>query len=99
MRTRPKSRSLIYETLDLALPALPTCQVPQKRPKSLLSKLWQFLIDALTPQYEPIIRLTTDRVGNTWWLIHDPISGKTKCMNSENEVLIWLDHDRFQRPH
>jgi hypothetical protein len=89
----------MYETLDLTPPAQTRGQMADNPPQSWLGKVWHFLVDALTPRYEPMIRLMTDRAGNTWWLVHDPISGKTRCMNSEHEVRIWLDRDRLHRPH
>lgn len=56
-----------------------------------LSQVWNWLNKALFEEPELQIREMSDRVGNTWWHIYDPRTGKTAWLDSENEVLIWIE--------
>jgi hypothetical protein len=40
---------------------------------------------------EPEVWQTTDRSGNLWWHVYDPLTGQTADLESEEAVQIWLD--------
>ena len=41
--------------------------------------------------HEPEIRRILDRSGQTWWYAHDPLTGQTTYLESEEDVQIWLE--------
>jgi hypothetical protein len=40
---------------------------------------------------EPQIKQKSDRFGNIYWRVYDPISDSHCSFNSEQEVRLWLD--------
>ncbi|GAB4366465.1 MAG: hypothetical protein Kow00121_03870 [Elainellaceae cyanobacterium] len=40
---------------------------------------------------EPLIQTQTDRKGNQYWQVFDPVTKDTFCFDSENDVRIWLE--------
>ncbi|QZZ20120.1 hypothetical protein J5X98_23035 [Leptothermofonsia sichuanensis E412] len=40
---------------------------------------------------EPQVRQILDQEGHTWWQAYDPLTGQTTYLDSEEEVLIWLE--------
>lgn len=40
---------------------------------------------------EPEIRRVADQSGRAWWYVHDPLTGQTSYLESEEEVQIWLE--------
>lgn len=58
---------------------------------SLLNRFLQHLATDLVQGQEPRIRQTTDRVGKTWWHGCDPVTGRSVCRESEEEMRIWLE--------
>jgi hypothetical protein len=45
---------------------------------------------------EPQIMQKSDRFGNKYWQVYDPISGSYCSLNSEQEVRLWLDNCYYQ---
>ena len=41
--------------------------------------------------YEPEIRQVADQGGRVWWYAHDPMTGQTTYLESEEDVQIWLE--------
>lgn len=44
-----------------------------------------------TASREPEIRQVLDRTGQTWWYAHDPLTGQSTYLESEEDVQIWLE--------
>ncbi|MBD1911778.1 MULTISPECIES: hypothetical protein [unclassified Leptolyngbya] len=40
--------------------------------------------------YEPRVYKRRDQYGNVWWDIHNPLTGKTTCVSSEEEAHLCL---------
>jgi hypothetical protein len=79
-----------------------TCQtsvrVAHRKPKSSpafwqqwFNQLFQWLTDSES------IKVTQkcDRAGNTYYQIHNRLSGQTQTFLSQEDVSIWLDRQRF----
>jgi hypothetical protein len=69
-------------------------------PRRLLSFWWQLghrIVDLFTPTREPIIKERIDRYGHTSWRIYDPLTNQTVTLDSQKEVLVWLDERYYSR--
>jgi len=67
-----------------------------------LRRIWQTFLDfGHSPSGEPQVRQKTDRVGNVYWRVYDPVSDHTIRFDDQQEVMIWLDerHYRKSRPN
>lgn len=54
--------------------------------------IWQWLLEASTYSSEPQVWQEYDHHSNTtWWCVYDPITARKRYMDSEQEVLAWLD--------
>lgn len=40
---------------------------------------------------EPEVKQISDQDGHTWWQAFDPLTGQTTYLDSEEDVLIWLE--------
>lgn len=63
--------------------------------RARLGELWQTLIAAKAREPEVQVRQTVARVGNTWWNAHNPTTGKSANLHSEQEVRIWLEQSYY----
>lgn len=60
-------------------------------------KIWKFLHQPLPlPKFrptrsEPQIQKTIDPTGQAWWYVFDPLTGQAAYLESEDEVLVWLE--------
>jgi hypothetical protein len=54
-----------------------------------LQNFWQYVI---TNQTEPQIEQKSDRDGNLYYRIYDPITRRYTFLASEREVRIWLEN-------
>lgn len=62
-----------------------------------VSQAAKAIAHALIGSSEPLIWQTTDRAGNTWWIIDDPLTGNRFHAVSEEEVRVWIErHYYFQ---
>ncbi|MBE9166701.1 hypothetical protein IQ238_03860 [Pleurocapsales cyanobacterium LEGE 06147] len=62
--------------------------------------LWQTFLDFwCSPSGEPRIWQRTDRFGNPYWRVYDPVSDRTIRFNDKQEVMIWLDERHYHRAH
>jgi hypothetical protein len=87
-----KTKWMIYKELELIPDSVPQPKLtyPDDNPP-WLRKIWQKFMDVVTPTYEPEVWQTTDRAGNIWWNVYNPITAQTLYMETEEEVMIWLD--------
>lgn len=57
---------------------------------SLLNKPLRFK-PYLSTYPEPEIRRTLDKMGQFWWHVYDPCTGRTAYLESEADVQVWLE--------
>lgn len=53
---------------------------------------------ALLGNSDPFIWQKTDRNGNTWWIINDPLTGTRFHAVSEEEVRAWIEQRYYAQP-
>jgi hypothetical protein len=58
---------------------------------AVLKSIFQLFIPFFTNGNEPRIWTTTDRDGNTTWHAYDPVSDRTRSLDSESEMRIWIE--------
>lgn len=75
-----------------APPVTPTNAPPAA---SWLGQLMQRYRNWCATRLEPKITTATDSSGQTWWQIYDPRTQKRKYMDSEAEVMRWLDEEAW----
>jgi len=44
---------------------------------------------------EPEIRRTLDKLGQAWWHVYDPCTGRTAYLESEADVQVWLEEGLY----
>lgn len=65
-------------------------------------KVWKFLNQPISlPKFlptrsEPQIEKTIDPAGRAWWYVFDPVTGQAAYLESEDEVLVWLEGRLYQ---
>lgn len=65
---------------------------------TLIKKLLQNAISALTTEPELTIWQKQDRYGHIHWHIYDPLTGKSVSFASELEMLRWIEHLYSRNP-
>ena len=68
------------------------------RLSTLLSKALSFLSRLLLSDREPHIWFKRDRSGQSWWCVHDPLSGATTRFTTVTEPRAWLEHRYYDAP-
>lgn len=63
-----------------------------------VSQAAKAIAQALFGSSEPLIWQTTDRAGNTWWIIDDPLTGNRFHALSEEEVRVWIERHYYAQP-
>ncbi|HEY9660049.1 MAG TPA: hypothetical protein V6C65_16450, partial [Allocoleopsis sp.] len=63
-----------------------------------LSQAARAIAHALIGNSDPLIWQRTDRNGNTWWIIDDPLTGTRFHALSEEEVRAWIDQRYYAQP-
>ena len=58
---------------------------------SLIPKIWGFWRDWWCSSNEPQISEITDSTGQTRWEIYEPVRDRTFQLESQQEVLAWLE--------
>jgi hypothetical protein len=48
--------------------------------------------------HEVQIWQVSDRAGNLYWRVYDPVTGASTSFNSASEVRIWLEQRYYQQP-
>jgi len=46
--------------------------------------------------YAPRVYPRRDQYGNVWWDIHNPLTGKTTCVSTEEEVRLCLENRTYR---
>ncbi|MBD0335642.1 MAG: hypothetical protein ICV62_09145 [Cyanobacteria bacterium Co-bin13] len=64
-------------------------------PLQRLRQSWSNLKTALANQSQLQVEQVQDEVGQPWWYVFDPRTGKTLYAESENEVVFWIEENRL----
>lgn len=75
---------------QLPLPLRRAANVPAWFWQSFLG-FWHNLPD------EPRVQQQTDRDGNLYWRVYDPVCDNTIHFDDEQRLLIWLDEQHYRR--
>lgn len=69
-----------------------------KKPKlfSLVNKVWQYIVTVLAQGQQPRIWQSCDRFGQIGWHGYDPVTERSVCRDSEDEIRVWLE-ERYYR--
>ena len=90
-----KTKSAIYEVFKLvANPAL-KLKIDRQNLTSWLAHFYS-LVKALSQEHEVKAWEKTDRRGNTYWNVYNPVTDKTVQFGSEAEVRIWLEQQYYR---
>lgn len=60
-----------------------------------LNQAARAIAHVLISSSDPFIWQKTDRNGNTWWIIEDPLTGSRFHAVSEEEVRAWIDQHYY----
>ncbi len=63
---------------------------------SLFNKIWQYILIAQAEAQQPKIWQRRDRLGQIWWYGYDPVTDRSICRDSEDEIRIWLEERYYQ---
>ncbi|MGJ3249178.1 MAG: hypothetical protein ACFE0I_24275 [Elainellaceae cyanobacterium] len=92
---------LDYQALELIPPDEEKSTRLWHRWLAALSSWWSYGINRLEAliilDAQPRIWQKTDRHGNTWWSIYDPMTRRFYQFSSEHDVRVWLDEHFIQR--
>lgn len=59
---------------------------------STLNKVWQHFVMSIDSSSELQVWQESDRHGRTFcWHAHDPVTGRSACFGSEEEMRIWIE--------
>lgn len=61
-----------------------------------LGHVWQSVLAIAAGNQEPRVKQHSDRHGNPFWNVYDPVSGQLARFNSEEEVRLWLEQRYYQ---
>jgi hypothetical protein len=64
---------------------------------SFFHQFWQHLVTSIVQGQEPRIWQHTDRTGQVWWHGYDPNTGRSICVDSEEEMRIWLEERYYPK--
>lgn len=93
-----RSRYIVRPTLDpqsesqLELQSAPPTHNP-----SVLKHLWRSISGLFSLSSEPQIEETVNEAGQLSWVIYDPADDVTLHMNSQQDVLRWLEERHHQQ--
>jgi hypothetical protein len=97
--TKRSMQKLSYERqiqhLEQCLELADTLTTDDKKP-SIWRTLWVFLNQPIFESKgwttaEPKVERVSDQGGHVWWYVYDPQTRQTVYLESENEVLVWLE--------
>lgn len=95
----PKLHELRQPFEGVGSPAKPLAEnVPSPAavaPRGWLGKLRQRVGQWLSTRSEPKITVITDQSGQTWWRAYNPCTQELKWLDSEDEVMLWLDAQAY----
>jgi hypothetical protein len=88
---------LNYEKLELISSQELKPQTNDFNLLSVLKKIGNYLLTALTEEPNLHIRQQEHRLGNTSWTVYDPQTGQSTQCSSEEDVRIWIDERYYQK--
>lgn len=91
-----KSR-LTTEKLELTSEATSRSQDQKALLRNWWKTVWEFLATNLTKEPELQVWQARSRKGETYWRVHDPVTGRSASMGSEAEVIAWIEQTYYQR--
>jgi hypothetical protein len=68
------------------------------RLSTLLSTALSCLSRLLLNDREPHVWFKRDRSGQSWWCVHDPLSGTTARFTTATELRAWLERRYYDAP-
>lgn len=76
--------------------ALEGTPIDAGKKSSVWRNLWVFLNQPIFEfagwaTHEPSVKQVSDQGGQVWWYVYDPQTRQSVYLESENEVLIWLE--------
>jgi hypothetical protein len=86
-----KDKYILYRTYELIPQFTPGAKPNKSALISWLGNTWDFLIHWLVGNDEPRIWQEYDRSGEIWWHAYDPVTGRSVCCPTEDELRAWLD--------
>ena len=56
-----------------------------------LHRIWDSLVNALANSSDPKITQRWDKLGNSYYQVYDPMTGRSGTFGSEQEIRFWLE--------
>lgn len=101
LRQRWSNRLLQKQSIEQQRQHLEQClerEIPPTHaaPSGFWQNLWVFFNQPLFESarlttHEPQVQRVSDQGGQVWWHVYDPQTRESVYLESENEVLIWLE--------
>lgn len=63
---------------------------------SKLQIFWQKLVTALSASSELQVWQKSDRYGHVFWQAYNPMTGRSACFGSEEEMRVWIEVQYYQ---
>jgi hypothetical protein len=84
-----------YQKLELISDGL---QHNQDKPSlgAKLNNFWQSVLAYFATSSEPCVWKTQDTADRTQWKAYDPVTKKSVCCDSEEELRAWLEERHYQ---
>ncbi|MBE9198305.1 MULTISPECIES: hypothetical protein [unclassified Nodularia (in: cyanobacteria)] len=57
---------------------------------------WQKLVNALSASSELQVWQKSDRSGHITWRAYNPMTGRSACFGSEEEMRVWIEMQYYQ---
>lgn len=93
-----RSRYIVRPTLDpQSDPQLELQTTHPNQTPSVLKHLWRSISNLFSLSSEPQIEEMVNEAGQLSWLVYDPAEDITMQMNSQQDVLRWLEARHYQR--
>jgi hypothetical protein len=86
-----------YKELELIPDSFEEQVSKQSRSTSWATKAWKAITAFMTQGHDPKICQITDRDGQTWWNIYDPVTGQFTCLDSEEAVRVWIEQRYYRQ--
>ncbi len=94
---RTYQQRLNYEKLELISPQVPKSKTKMLVPLSSLRQLWQAFLDFWAFEADVRIWEVVDRNRRLSWQIYDPVSDRFLRLDTQEQVLTWLEERHHQR--
>jgi len=63
---------------------------------SLLNKIFKSFLAIAIDHNQLQVWQTLDRCGNTWWYACDPVTGRSTCVATEDEMRVWIEQRYYK---